>query len=161
MDLLPRQKKRKRVGLLIAACVAGAFALWYEWMSYSTAKTVRVERQVRDVLNAGLAEVVNQAPRSVWDVNGGPSFYAADLGDTKILLVQQQKIYDNLLEYLQGENFPACKATPVVLNFTAIPEITATTQVTFELAPGVYRTIVVAQTARSPLFRSATGDSVA
>lgn len=153
-------KKRKSIPyVLVAAGLVIVFALWYSWMSYSTAKTDFVEKRVRSFIKSGLDVVVYLAPRSSWSINNGPTFYAADLSHDSVFYSQQQKVYDILLESVQSDDIPPCKIQPVLLHCN-MPDISASACVTFELAPGIYKTIVVKEDTRTPLFKSPTGEAV-
>ncbi len=156
-------KKQKRIAVVVCACVAAVFVLWFCWNSYSAAREDYVSERVRQSLNDGLTAAVYRAPREVWVVNRGVPFYAVS-SDKKVMDDQQRKIYDVLLEDLQSDDLPACKASGGVTLHLDGDEIhtglSATAAMDFELAPGITRTVVVTERVMSPRFQSATENAV-
>lgn len=155
------QSKKKT--LLTVIAVAVLFVAWFSWMLITTAKTDSIESKVKQGLDSGIQSVERDAKRVQVTYNGNGGYFVpnvnGDLQVTSALRSPSQEVYDVLLVSLnQDQSVPLIKVSNIGLDTDYTRFIDAHATVSFEVFPGIVKTMIVMESLPLPHFKYLTGD---
>ncbi len=139
--------------LLAVSSFVVIFAVWYGWMSFTTAKTQQVKARVQQVMTASMESLVPHCPR-VEMHSQGEVYYAPIVYDPGCRSQLTQQMLDSLS---QDESIPPVKITNVTMQTNFNPKednLVGLAFVEFPLFASFDKTIQVRITAPSPHYQS-------
>jgi hypothetical protein len=129
--------------------------MWFSWMSFESNRTAKIEDRIKSLLNAGLQIAAMDTPRVKVTNDGG--YYGPDLNNSSFIKDVYPRVYTAILEGLQDSTTPYSKVENIRMDTDYVSELHAYANVSFEVFPGLTKTISVTASIKAPKFKDLTG----